>query len=175
MLLVLIAATVFPVASCDAGPQATGSSPAPSIDCNHPPDRRPAPEDAVELPLGKVAVAYREWHVASRACDTIVVVGGREGIVFSDQPVPWIAHSRRPPGLTAKARLRLVITRFGASGEIAISDVDQGDVIENPYGNLDPGPRWTPGTYGIHVIAGSYVVAEDTFVVAPGAPASIGP
>jgi hypothetical protein len=175
-LITFIAVLAVLAAGCDSSRSGTARpAEASAVDCAHPADLEPIPEGAVELPIGGIAVGYREWHSISQACDRAVTVGGGVPIVFGDQPVPWIAHTRVAPGLTSQARLRVVMSRLEEAGEVTFSDVDAGYVVRDPYGNLDPRSGWTPGTYRIRILAGTYVVADGTFVVAGGAPASIGP
>jgi hypothetical protein len=171
---VLIAAAGLFLASC-AGEIITLSTDPPSsgLDCQRPPDARPIPAGAVILRAGRIAVGYREFHVASRACDIEVVVGGGEPIVFGGQPVPWIAHAAVPRTSGPTSRLRLVITRLRAGLESAVRDVDFGVVQADPLGNLDPRDGWAAGDYRIRLFADVGVLAEGAFTVV--APASIAP
>ena len=172
----VLAGIVVLVLGCDAR-LALPASPGPSIDCGNPPDLRPVPTDAVELPPGHIAVGYREWHVASRLCNREVVVGGGTPIVFDDAPVPWIANASVPPGTTARTRQRLIVTRLTESGEVTIRETDYGNASGDPYGNLDPRRRWQLGTYRLRIVVETHVIAEGSFVVAggPQSPASIAP
>jgi hypothetical protein len=166
------------LAGCGALPTST-APPAPAaptaVDCRNPPDLRPVPAGAVELLPGRIVFGYRDMHVVSRVCDRVAIVGGGGPIVFGDEPVPWVAHASLPPGTTETTRQHLVVSRLTETGELPLRDVDEGNAAANPYGNLDPRDTWEPGTYRMRIVVGSYVIADSTFVVAAGSPASIAP
>jgi hypothetical protein len=173
---IILGAVLVWTVGCSPGPSGTVSDPTP-IDCRNPPDLRPVPSGGVELLPGRIAVGYREAHVASRLCNREVVVGGGAPIMFREEPVPWIAHASLPPGTTATTRQRLILTRLTEKGEVAIRDVDYGNAQSDPLGTLDPRDDWRPGAYRLRVVVGTRVIADGTFVVAGAAssPASIAP